>query len=192
MIKILIRLILFFLSEFGYFLALDRKTKINRAFVPMVTVASQVCILFIGGILNLLRPVSILLYLTGFISLIWFVFTQKEIRFIKEFAFDKSIFLLYFMLVLCVLALHGKLFVFHDNFSHWALITKQMLLTDRFPNFQDIVIEYQDYPPGSACFIYYLSSFVSQKEWIQMIAQAFMMLSFAISIFSCCNKTKTY
>lgn len=188
MVMIALKLILFFLSEFGYFIALERKTKINRSFIPMVTVSSQVCVLFLGGILNLLKPVSFILYFGGFYFLLRTIYLNKGIGFVREYLFDINYIFLITMSILCIAALHGRLFEFHDNFSHWALITKQMLAFDRLPNFQDTIIEYQDYPPGTACFIYYFSSFVSEKEWLQMFAQAFINLSCISAIFVFCRR----
>lgn len=49
-----------------------------------------------------------------------------------------------------LLACRGRMFVWYDNFSHWALVVKNMLLTDRFPTFLDTRIIFQEYPMGSA------------------------------------------
>ena len=89
-------------------------------------------------------------------------------------------------------AVHGKCFSLYDNFSHWALVVRQMLQTDRFPTFMDPIIEFQDYPLGSASFIYFFCKSVGKEtESIQMLAQAYMMIVSMLPLFSFSSK-KTF
>lgn len=94
------------------------------------------------------------------------------------------------MLSGCILliACRGRGFVHYDNFSHWALVVKSMLFTDRFPSFQDTMILFQEYPLGSASYIYYFARLVLNLQSAQMVAQGFMMLCFILPVFKYVTK----
>ena len=95
-----------------------------------------------------------------------------------------------FVLVVILLSVNGKVVSHYDNFSHWALVVRQMLLTDRFPNFQDNIIVYQEYPLGSAAFIYYVAKTVGQAESVSMFAQSYMITACILPVFMYCRKNR--
>lgn len=83
------------------------------------------------------------------------------------------------------LMLRGSQFIHDDNFSHWATATRVLLENDRFPNFTDSNIAYQSYPLGSASFIYYICFITgSDSEWVQMFAQAILMIASLTCLFA--------
>lgn len=86
------------------------------------------------------------------------------------------------------MALHGHVLCRYDNFSHWGLVARTVLQNDRYPNFADTLIDFQQYPLGSTTFIYYFSKIVSNAEYIQMLAQSYLMLCFLIPIFKYVKK----
>lgn len=192
------KLILFLLSSIGYWEYFRRKTKITLYFLPAFTVSCQVTVLFAAGLLNCLAKTVFLLFVTGlFLAVFYSVRDFRERSSAKggSFGFFRyyfSIGYLYFFVTLGVvcLAARGRIFLHYDNFSHWALVVKNMLQADRYPNFQDTLVTFQEYPLGSASFIYYFSKVVSKAESIQMLAQAFMMVSFLLPIFKYVRKQK--
>lgn len=76
------------------------------------------------------------------------------------------------------------MFVHYDNFSHWALVVKKIIETNRFPNGFDEIITFKEYPLGSAIFIYFFTKFTNTNESTQMLAQAYMMLVCIMPLFS--------
>ena len=65
-----------------------------------------------------------------------------------------------------------------------------MLLTDRFPNFQDNIIAFQEYPLGSAAFIYYVAKIVGHAESVWMFAQGYMITACILPVFMYCRKNR--
>ena len=149
------RMILFFLSSIGYWEFFRRKSNISVYFLPGFTVASQITILFIAGLLNCLEPAYIMLFVAGLILAVYYLITEK-----KEFPvayLNEGFIFLFGTTCLCMIALKGSIFIHYDNFSHWALVVKNMLQTNRFPNFEDAVIDFQAYPLGSSIYIFYFT-----------------------------------
>lgn len=191
LLGVLFKLILFFSSCLGVWEFLRRKTNVNIYFLPVLTVAIQTMVLFCAGLLNILSEISFLLEVAGIILLIYFVIIDRGINWLKHY---KKIGYIYFgiMLVAVLLTVNGKVVHHYDNFSHWALVVKQMILTDRFPNFQDTVIVYQEYPLGSAAFIYYVAKIVGVAESVWMFAQAYMITACILPVFIYVRKNKIF
>lgn len=189
LLGIIISLIIFFCSCMGYWELFRRKTKINIYFLPVLTVAVQASVLFIAGLLNILKEISFLLALAGIVALVYFVISDRGISWVKQYRTTGYI---YFgvMLVVILLLVNGKVVSHYDNFSHWALVVKRMLLTDRFPNFQDQVIIYQEYPLGSSSFIYYVAKIVGHTESVWMFAQSYMIIACLLPVFIYCRKNR--
>ena len=50
----LLRLILFFLSQLGYWEFLRRKTALDSHLMPLLAIGGEFCVLYLGGLLNFL------------------------------------------------------------------------------------------------------------------------------------------
>ncbi len=189
LLGIIFRLIVFFSSCLGYWEFFRRKTKVNIYFLPVLTVAVQASVLFMAGLLNVLVEISLLLTLAGIAALIWFIVSDRGILWVKHY--QKTGYIYFgFILVVILMLVNGKVVSQYDNFSHWALVVRQMLLNDRFPNFQDSVIVYQEYPLGSASFIYYVAKIVGEAESIWMFAQGYMIIACILPVFMYCRKNR--
>lgn len=182
-----IRSLLFGLSTFGYLTFLHRNSKLKVEFLPAVVFTGQICLLFLAALWNLLLPGTIGLFLGGlflaFLSL-------KDRKSYRDFLCIGYVFFviacLYFLLLF-----KGQVFNSYDNFSHWALVVKQMLLTDRFPTWKDDIILFQSYPLGSSTFIYYVCKIISPiSEGCQMFAQVMLDISMILPLFSYAKKNR--
>lgn len=187
-------LALFLISSFGFCLFLKYRWNLLLCFTPVITISIQMLFLFFAGLLNFLRYAVYILLLVG-IGLLLFLCLKirKNKELIKKNLLDETAFSLIFFLVCLIIffiALRGTHFGHYDNFSHWGLIVKQMLLTHRFPTFQDPVILFQTYPVGSASYIYFFSSLVGGSEHMQMIGECILELSCFITLFAFFRKNK--
>lgn len=158
----------------------------NIYFLPAFTISLQVTVLFCAGILNCLGPAALLMFGTGILFAVYYIYT--DFKNVVHAYWNGGYLFLAVSFCLLLLACRGRMFVWYDNFSHWALVVKNMLLTDRFPSFQDTKIIFQEYPLGSASYIYYFAKMVFNSEALQMAAQGFMMLSFILPVFKCVKK----
>ena len=189
LLGIILRLVIFFCSCMGYWEFFRRKTRVNIYFLPVLTVAVQAFMLFMAGLLNILSVISFLMVFAGIAALICFIVSDRGISWVKHYGKTGYV---YFgvMLVAILLSVNGKVVSHFDNFSHWALVVRQMLLTDRFPNFQDNIIAFQEYPLGSAAFIYYVAKIVGHAESVWMFAQGYMITACILPVFMYCRKNR--
>jgi hypothetical protein len=188
---VLLKLLLFVISTIGSFELIRRisNNKVNIYFLPSLIIAIQVTILFLAGILNLLYEATIELYLLGFVGIIYSIYKDKNISFLKNYInVGYTVFLILFLIL--AVYLKGKIFTHYDNFSHWALVVKKMLEVNRYPNFKDTLIKFQEYPLGSATYIYFFAKLTSESESVQMLAQCYMMLATILPLYSFVKKNK--
>ncbi len=181
----LVKLFFSALSTLGSFelLRLAGRDRIQTHFLPSLTTAVQVSVLFLAGLWNLLPEAAGILYLLGFFGLFLLVVREKSLDFLRKYA-DFGYAALLMILMGSALAVKGKMFLQYDNFSHWALVVREMLRFDRFPNFADTLIHFQEYPLGSAAYIYYFAHWVGTTEPLQMLAQAYAIAAAILPLFS--------
>ncbi len=183
------RFLLFLASTIGTWEWFRRKTGINCYFLPSLAIAAQVTILFAAGLLNLLYEAAVIIYIGGIIALLFFFYRDKSITFLKNYVCIGFVYLLIISVVM-LLFVRGKHFSHVDNFTHWAIVVKEMLRNNRFPNFSDKMIDFQSYPLGSSSYIYYFSKMTGSSESIQMFSQIYMMLACILPMYCFCRKNK--
>lgn len=182
-----IRLALFMISMSGYIFFIQRKLKIQIEFIPIISIAGITLVLFMGGLLNILLVTTVFLFGIGIILLIrefYINYTNNLLHptFTKFITPGMIIFLvasLYFVYIL-----KNQRLIHYDNFSHWALIVKNILMNNALPNFEDAIISFNTYPPGSALYIYYFSKIVGTTEGLALIGQMFIVLTGLLALFS--------
>lgn len=186
-----IKFVLFALSNLGVWELLRRHTRlcalsgfddyfnekdIGLYFLPSLTIAIETTFLFIGGLLNILRETAFLIYLAGLILFIYYVVRERGVNILRNYMRHGFAFLVIACAVLLI-CVNGQKFFHYDNFSHWALVVKQMLMTNRYPNFWDQTIMFQEYPLGSSSYIYFFSLLVSKSESMWMFAQDYIIIA---------------
>ena len=185
----LIKILLFILSTLGLWeLMRCYFNKVDISFIPGITIAIQSSLLFIAGLLNILLEVTYLIYGIGLISIVLKIYKNKSIKFIRSYLNPSYVFLGLSLIVMGIF-LKGKVFTHYDDFSHWALIVRRIVETNRFPNFTDTLIEYQEYPVGSAAFIFFVIKLTCGSESMQMLAQVYVMVASIIPLFSLSKKS---
>lgn len=180
----ILKIIIFVISNVGYYLYL--KQKIKEEFIPIIIVSCIGVVEYIAGILNLMVPITIIIGIVG--SILFFKCIYKIIRNKEKIEINKNCFILIGLIIWSIWRLKGVILIHYDNFSHWALIVKDMIITNRLPNFQSTVIAFNSYPPGTACFIYFVCKYLGNSESIMLFAQSLLILSSLYTLFSLCNK----
>lgn len=173
---------LFIASCLGYGLFFLRQVKLCINFIPITVVSALSLVLYLFGLLGLLLPGAVALYSVGLLLLGISVFQYRKNRppvclpkpFDICFAAVAGIFL--------ILSLNMKL-QHYDNFSHWAIVVKNMLTNDRFPNMTDYIVSYKDYPLGISTWLYYVCRFWGHQEGILLFGQNLFLLSAFYAIF---------
>lgn len=177
--RMIFGLVLFWLSIFGYLLLFNKKTKLPYELLLPIVFSLIGIVMFFAGILNLMKEVTILVCLFGIV-----IFGYKIVK--KEFEIKSILninFLILFIIFLYLTIVCGRMQLLHyDNFSHWGLIIKNMFLDNNLPNFENTVIEFKNYQPGSACFIYYFGALTGKTEGSMIIAQNYLLVSYFFSL----------
>lgn len=185
------KIVLLFLSFWGYFFIVHRFGKVRKWFVPVVTMAGIGLVLFWGGLLDCLALTADLILLGGLagFSVFLFLFIKGKVLLPKGslcgfcFALGTAAFAL--------LSLNLKL-LHYDNFSHWALIVKYLLSTDRFPGADTVLIPFRDYPPGSSLFIYYICRFAGHSQGMMLLAQNSLIFACFYAVFGIVEEKRRF
>ena len=137
-----LRTLLFALSILGYLAFLHKHTQVKLEFLPAVTFAGQICILFLGGILNILSLTVTGLLATGLAFLLLSIKSHFDFR---KFLCPAYVFFavscLYFLFLL-----KGQVFNSYDNFSRWANAFNQP-----FPKFSRQYYSLSSLSSGKLC-----------------------------------------
>ncbi len=181
-------IVIFWLCVIGLMLFLERICKINNKISLPITFSSIGIILFLAGILNILKVVTIGLYIFGIASFIvnikYFISNFKT--FIKN-PINIIVIILYLYITILSLNLH---LIHYDNFSHWALIVKSLFTNDRLPNLTDTYIGFKAYQPGSALFIYF-AGFFKRVDSYMILGQNYLTLSFLVPLLKIFGNSKS-
>ena len=183
----LVRLLLLVFSFYGFMQTARRRLDVNLSLAFIF--ASIGSLMFAAGILNLLPETAAFICLLGCALGVCSIRRRDSVLALVS---PGTLFFAVGSVVMAALLLRTK-FTSYDNFSHWAIVVKRMLATDRFPNFSDVNIQFQSYPLGSSCFIYYIAKVSGIRfEWMQMLAQAVLMLGMIAALFSCSRRPVTH
>lgn len=176
-------IIIFWTSIIGYSLYFKYNFKIKTEYLLSLVFSLISIIIFISGLINILKLTSIILLVGGIVlGIKTFLINKYDI--INNIRKPNVNVILIFVLLLYVTIAYKELhFIHYDNFSHWATIVKNLLLNNKFPNFESTVIEFKAYQPGTACFIYYFCNFLKLKEGYMILAQNYLFIGFISALF---------
>lgn len=178
----LIKGVLFLASMWGWLFIVYRKGKISILFVPVVTAVGISLFLYAGALTGMLNPSSWLVVGAGLLGFGFFIKNVAE----KNVSFPApTLFSVCFgsgILIFTVLTL-GFRFEHYDNFSHWAMTVKSMLITDQLPDAGNQLVTFKNYPPGCAVFIYYVCKFLGNAQGVMLLAQNSILFSCFLAVF---------
>lgn len=177
-LPLLIRALLIAASFTGLCAGLRVRFALDRFVAPLAACSGVILLLTILGTVNLLEPGAYALYILGFAGLVY--------AYILRRSRPQWALLLAMLLFIAFLVWHfypAKL-RHNDDFSHWGLITRFMLLRNRLPVGSDGVITHQSYPPGAAAFIYYVARPLANHDGMYIVAQNFLLGALFLPVFS--------
>ena len=177
----------------GYGLLLKQKLNLRGEFIPIVVLAAIACLVYFSGLVGLLAPGAILVMLGGVIA---FALSLRraiisgtslfEVR-LTFFGVGWTIGSLFFFSVLVRTHL-----VHYDNFSHWAIVVKQMLSTNAFPTADSALIDFKNYPLGISSFLYYVCRFAGHWEPMMITAQGLLIFASLYAMFGIISEKKRF
>lgn len=183
-----------FLLLWGTCSVITRHIGINTLFAPITVISALTVTTYYGGLLGVLLPTVYLLVGLMSCCLIYTLVTVKKRSFLPtSLPTTQVVFLLVFLAFLSILA--QTQLVHYDNFTHWALVVKEMLITNAIPStnstsmmFYDTIsggqhFLYYNYPIGSASWIYFVCTLVGTGESVMIVAQGLLIFAAFYALF---------
>ena len=156
----------------------------SRAFLGVPTYYSYLvslstigCAMYFAGLLGVFNSAVLVILGLGFLLLGVVILNHRfNIAFRRPtLNMINVLFILWFCLAFA--SLINYRLIHYDNFSHWALVVKQMLITDAFPDAASQLIDFKNYPLGVSSFLYYVCKVVGTGENVMLVGQ--LLLIFA-------------
>jgi hypothetical protein len=188
---LLLRLLILCFSIFGYVLFFHKQQRIKLAFAPAMSVSFIMLGVFLSGLLGVLEWGVCLLLLLGVALLIWMLLKKTPTGW-KKLLTNPALIFLTLSGVLLFLRFQNRVLYSYDDFSHWGTIVKSMLINNSFPSSANSFLIFQSYPPGSACWIYFVSRILGAKEGFYLFANAMLTLAYLSTLFAFFGKRRWY
>lgn len=176
MIITILRIFLLWISLLGIFMFSHYKFNVKKEFTMPLTFVFIILILFIASLLNILKLCSLLIFLFGLFGY-YYLFIKKKVgkEYLKEF-FDYKALVICLIVIFVTIISYCLEFTHYDNFSHWALLSKQLFLHNSLPSFEYSVDEFTTYPPASSLFIYFVGLIVGKTEHAMILGQTYLIV----------------
>lgn len=186
--------VLLIISMVGYMQFVRKVMSIRWEFIPIFVFSAIACIVYFAGLAGQLFTGSIIVLVAGLL-----LFRGRVIQALYQskrgaWSFSFSLFQLSFLggvFVFLLILFHTEL-THYDNFSHWAIVVKEMLSTNAFPTPNSDLIEFKNYPLGTSSFIYYICRFMGHAEPIMLLAQGLLIFSCFYAMFGVVSEKKRF
>ena len=188
----LLRLTAFLLSAMGYVALARAYWKITPRASYIFVFSAQALILYFAGLAGVLSYAAYALFGGGIVLLVALILNRK-IKLAYNTSSLSAINLAFIAVFGAITAsLIDTFFVHYDNFSHWAVVVKYMLVTDRFPDAASAIIDFKSYPLGSSSFLYYVGKIVGNGEGVMLVGQAILLFVGFYAIFGAIRDQKRF
>lgn len=175
----------------GYIYIYYTKARIQIEFVPIIVCSSIAVIIFLGGMIGLLLPTTIIVIISGVIGFFKFIKNRKKYKFMFQYITYMRIGLVIGCFCFLLQTLHTN-FIHYDNFSHWAIVVKEMLITHAFPSADSLLIDFKNYPLGASSFIYFVCTVLGTSQSYMVFAQGILIFSCFAAIFGIITEKKRF
>ena len=183
--RLILGTIIFWIMILGIKKFLENKFNINKNFTLVLTFSLIGIIVFIAGILNIMKIVSLLLTISSVIYFFYSLYKEKpKLSKIKEEILKPHVIIPTIIFIYITIIGMDMHLTHYDNFSHWGLIIKNMLLDNALPNFEDSMIMFKGYQPGSACFVYIYGLLAGKTETAMIIGHNYLTFAFLTPLFA--------
>ena len=177
---IAIRLLLLTLSLYGLSRLAMRRLRLPVEGALPLTMLSAATLTTLAGMLNLLPEAVWLLWGAGLVLAANSLWRRESLRAVVTpgtcFFAAAAIGLAFLM--------NGARVLQYDDFSHWALVARTILERNALPTFRDTTLSFLNYPPGSACWVYFFCRLCdTESEGAMLFAQSLMMLACLLPLF---------
>ena len=187
-----LRLIAFLLSAAGYVAVARAYWKITPRASYLFVFSAEAVLVYFAGLAGVLSYAAYTLFGGGLVLLVVLI-ANKKIKLAYN-TLSISAINLAFVVTLGIItaSLLTTNFVHYDNFSHWAVVVKYMLVTDRIPDAASAIIDFKSYPLGSSSFLYFVSRIVGNSEGVMLVGQGMLLFSSFYAVFGVIRDQKRF
>lgn len=180
------RFTLLFASFTGWFLYLKRRWRLQPELIPVLCCTAIGSVMVLAGILNIITLTRRLIFGAGVLLLLYQGCVCLRARLAGDRDWRPLASLAAFFLLSAYFAfiLRGSQFCHTDNYTHWAVVARDILVGEQLPNFQFLSSAYEAYPVGTACFIDYVCRVIGTSDACLCFAQCFLLLSAIFALFA--------
>ncbi|PJN63925.1 hypothetical protein PAEAM_10170 [Paenibacillus sp. GM1FR] len=184
--------VLLIISFVGYMQFVRKTFALRWEFIPVFVFSSIACLVFMSGLAGQLFTGSLVILIAGLFLYGWLLILRLRRGASLRLSF--SIFQFSFMAgtFVFLLVLFQNQLTHYDNFSHWAIVLKQMLSTDAFPTPDSNLIDFKNYPLGTSSFIYYVCRFMGHSQSVMLLAQGLLIFSCFYAMFGIVSEKKRF
>ena len=165
---------------------LCRKAKLPAAVTPLVTMCGAGVVVYAVGLLNIIWPVQLALYLAGPVLAATCLVREKW-QALRPFV-CVSIALFLAAAGATLLLERGRVIDNHDELAHWAIAAKTVVTEGRLPNMADTMVEFVDYPPAATLWIKAVCDLVGFSDGSMLFAQSLLFLAAILAFAPLCKK----
>ena len=165
---------------------LRRKAKLPAAVTPLVTMCGAGVVVYAAGLLNIIWPVQLALYLAGPVLAVTCLVREKW-QALRPFV-CVSIALFLAAAGATLLLERGRVIDNHDELAHWAIAAKTVVTEGRLPNMADTMVEFVDYPPAATLWIKVVCDLVGFSDGSMLFAQSLLFLAAILAFAPLCKK----
>ncbi|MBY0115895.1 hypothetical protein NST33_30820 [Paenibacillus sp. FSL L8-0435] len=184
--------VLLIFSFLGYMQFVRKALSLRWEFIPVFVFSSIACFVFLSGLAGQLFTGSLVILIAGLLLYGGMLFLRLRRGASLRMSF--SIFQFSFLAgtFVFLLVLFQNQLTHYDNFSHWAIVLKQMLSTDAFPTPDSNLIDFKNYPLGTSSFIYYVCRFMGHSQSVMLLAQGLLIFSCFYAMFGIVSEKKRF
>ncbi|WP_340015088.1 hypothetical protein [Paenibacillus sp. FSL K6-1318] len=184
--------VLLIFSFLGYMQFVRKALSLRWEFIPVFVFSSIACLVFLSGLAGQLFTGSLVILIAGLLLYGGRLFLRLRQGASLRMSF--SIFQFSFLAgtFVFLLVLFQNQLTHYDNFSHWAIVLKQMLSTDAFPTPDSSLIDFKNYPLGTSSFIYYVCRFMGHSQSVMLLAQGLLIFSCFYAMFGIVSEKKRF
>lgn len=178
------RIVLFFISSYGYFRWIETKFHYHQRLSWIVIYCGNVLVLYVFSFAGLLRESAWTMFGIGLLAGIYQIIKKQKRLFKIGLTFDFVKIGIGFYFILFASTLIRSHLIHYDNFSHWALIVKYFLTESALPDAASAIISFSSYPVGSSLFVYYFTLLSGYTEGVMLLGQFVFILAAIYAMFA--------
>jgi hypothetical protein len=180
----IVGLIIFICAQIGY-TGMIRMAGVNKYMSWITSMVIQTLLLYVLAMLNWLKfglkAVVILGCIFMVIRIGMIIFKLGKLPFEGIHYFD--VWMIAIGIIMGRILFDSPL-IHYDNYSHWALIVKCLLIQGHLPIASETIISFTSYPPGTALFITQFVSWVGFSDGAMLLGQFLLIWASIYGVFA--------